>query len=91
MRRIKSGAFVDNALLYMIGSWINRGLNHLPKALKWIIIFLFLVALNGGLVLGLMYLRDFTVRDIPIIFIVAPIIFIIELIVFYQLSVWRLC
>ncbi len=82
VRRIKSGAFVDNALLYMIGSWINRGLNHLPKALKWIIIFLFLVALNGGLVLGLMYLRDFTVRDIPIIFIVAPIIFIIELIVF---------
>ena len=54
----------------------------MPKALKWIIIFLFLVALNGGLVLGLMYLRDFTVRDIPIIFIVAPIIFIIELIVF---------
>ena len=82
VRRIKSGAFVDNALLYMIGSLINRGLNHLPKALKWIIILLFLVALNGGLVLGLMYLRDFTVRDIPIIFIVAPIIFIIELIVF---------
>ena len=49
VRRIKSGAFVDNALLYMIGSWINRGLNHLPKALKWIIIFLFLVALNEDL------------------------------------------
>lgn len=82
VRRIKSGVFVDNALLYMIGSRINRGLNHLPKAVKWIIIFLFLVALNGGLVLGLMYLRDFTVKGVPVIFIVAPVIFIIELIVF---------
>lgn len=44
--------------------------------------FLFLVALNGGLVLGLMYLRDFTVKGVPVIFIVAPVIFIIELIVF---------
>ena len=82
VRRIKSGAFVDNALLYMIGSWINRGLNHLPKALKWIIIFLFLVALNGGLVLGLMYSGRGDLIDIRIVFIVAPIIFIIELIVF---------
>ena len=82
VRRIKSGVFVDNSLLYMIGSRINRGLNHLPKAVKWIIIFLFLVALNGGLVLGLMYLRDFTVKGVPVIFIVAPVIFIIELIVF---------
>lgn len=82
VRRIKSGAFVDNALLYMLGSRINRGLNHLPKPVKWILIFLFLIALNGGLVLGLIYLRDFTVKDIPIIFIVAPLIFIIELIIF---------
>lgn len=82
VRRIKSGVFVDNSLLYMLGSRINRGLNHLPKAVKWIIIFLFLVALNGGLVLGLMYLRDFTVKGVPVIFIVAPVIFIIELIVF---------
>lgn len=82
VRRIKSGAFVDNALLYMLGSKINRGLNHLPKPIKWILIFLFLIALNGGLVLGLIYLRDFTVKDIPIIFIVAPLIFIIELIIF---------
>ena len=82
VRRIKSGVFVDNSLLYMIGSRINHGLNHLPKAVKWIIIFLFLVALNGGLVLGLMYLRDFTVKGVPVIFIVAPVIFIIELIVF---------
>lgn len=82
VRRIKSGVFIDNSLLYMIGSRINRGLNHLPKAVKWIIIFLFLVALNGGLVLGLMYLRDFTVKGVPVIFIVAPVIFIIELIVF---------
>lgn len=82
VRRIKSGVFVDNSLLYMIGSRINRGLNHLPKPVKWIIIFIFLVALNGGLVLGLIYLRDFTVKDVPVIFIVAPVIFIIELIVF---------
>lgn len=82
VRRIKSGAFINNSLLYMLGSKINAGLNHLPKVVKGLIIFLFLIALNGGLVLGLIYLRDFTVKDFPIIFIIAPIIFIIELIVF---------
>lgn len=82
VRRIKSGVFVDNSLLYMLGSKINGALNHLPKPVKWIILFLFLVVLNGGLVFGLMYLRDFTVKDVPVIFIVAPVIFIIELIVF---------
>ena len=61
---------------------INMGLNHLPKALKVIIIIVLLAALNGGLVYALLYMRDYTVKNIPIVFIVAPIVFVIELIAF---------
>lgn len=82
VRRIKSGKFVENSLIYRVGHWINKGLNHLPKAVKGIIIFLFLVALNGALVYALLYLREYAVHDIPIVFIAVPVIFIIELIVF---------
>lgn len=82
VRRIKAGTFISNSLIYKIGSAINRGLNHLPKPVKVIIILIFLAALNGGLVYALMNLRDYTVGSIPIIFIAAPIIFLIELIAF---------
>jgi len=82
VRRIKTGRFVADSLIYRIGHIINMGLNHLPKVLKGIIIFIFLVALNGGLILSLLYLRGFTVNDIPVVFIAAPLIFVIELIAF---------
>ena len=85
VRRIKTGRFVSDSLIYRVGHAINMGLNHLPKVLKGIIVFLFLVALNGGLVMALLYLRGFTVRDIPIVFIAAPIVFVIELIAFISL------
>jgi len=82
VRRIKAGVFGQNSLIYMIGCRINKGLDKLPKAVKALIIILFLILLNGGLVFGLINLREFTVVGIPIIFIVAPVIFVIELIVF---------
>lgn len=82
VRRIKTGRFVSDSLIYRLGHLINRGLNHLPKAVKGIIVVLFLIALNGALVYALLYLRDFTVKDIPIVFVVVPVVFIIELIAF---------
>ncbi len=82
VRRIKSGTFITNSIIYKICHGINMGLNKLPKAIKIIIIILFLLALNGGLVYGLLYWRDVTVADIPLIFIIAPIVFVIELIAF---------
>lgn len=82
VRRIKSGTFITNAIIYKICHGINMGLNKLPKAIKVIIIVLFLVALNGALVYALLYWRDLTVGGIPLIFIVAPIVFVIELIAF---------
>ena len=82
VRRIKSGTFITNSLIYKLCHGINMALNHLPKALKVIIIVLLLVALNGALVYALLYLRDITVKDIPVIFVVAPVVFIIELIGF---------
>lgn len=82
VRRIKSGTFITNSIIYKICHGVNMALNHLPKALKIIIILLFLVALNGGLVYALLYMRDFVVGGIPLIFIVAPVVFVIELIAF---------
>lgn len=82
VRRIKSGTFITNSLIYKLCHGINMALNHLPKVLKVIIIILLLVALNGALVYALIYLRDITVKDIPVIFVVAPVVFIIELIGF---------
>lgn len=82
VRRIKSGTFITNSIIYKICHGINMALDHLPKALKVIIILLFLVALNGALVYALLYMRDFVVGGIPVIFIAAPVIFVIELIAF---------
>lgn len=82
VRRIKTGRFVGDSLIYRLGHAINMGLNHLPKALKVIIVILFLIALNGALVYALLFMRHITVNDIPVIFIVAPIVFVIELIAF---------
>lgn len=82
VRRIKTGRFVADSLIYRLGHLINRGLNHLPKAIKAIIVVLFLIALNGGLVYALLHLRDYTVKGIPIVFAAVPVVFIIELIAF---------
>lgn len=84
VRRIKAGTFISNALIYKACHAVNSVLSRLPKAVKIIIILLFLIALNGALVYALLYMRDITVtsKSIPVIFIVAPIIFIIELIGF---------
>ncbi|MBB5263890.1 hypothetical protein HNP82_000995 [Catenibacillus scindens] len=82
VRRIKSGTFITNSIIYKICHAINMALDHLPKALKIIIILVFLVALNGAMVYGLLYMRDITAGSIPVIFIVAPVVFVIELIGF---------
>ena len=82
VRRIKSGEFIDNSILYMIGSRINAGLNHLPSVLKYILIILFLVALNGGLIWMQMKFTEPRLWGIPIIFIISGVVFFIEFIVF---------
>ncbi|MBQ9828219.1 MAG: hypothetical protein IJM62_06015, partial [Lachnospiraceae bacterium] len=82
VRRIKSGEFIDNSLLYMAGSRINSGLNHLPSVLKYILIILFLVALNGGLIWMQMKFTEPRLGGIPIIFIISGVVFFIEFIVF---------
>mgnify|MGYP007050603637 CR=1 FL=1 len=38
-----------------------------------------LIAINGGLIYGVIFLRQYTVKGIPIMFIAAPVVFIIEL------------
>ncbi len=82
VRRIKSGEFIDNSLLYMAGSRINSGLNHLPAVLKYALVILFLVALNGGLIYFQMKGAGPKISGIPIIFIISGIVFFIEFVVF---------
>ncbi len=82
VRRIKTGRFVADSLIYRVGHKFNQALNHLPRVLKGIIVFLLLVLLNGGLIFALLYLREFTIKDVPVVFIVVPLIFVIELIAF---------
>lgn len=82
VRRIKSGTFITNSLIYKVCHGINKGLDKLPRPLKVIIIILILAAINGGLVYALLYQRGIMVGNIPVIFIVAPVVFIIELIAF---------
>lgn len=82
VRRIKSGTFITNSIIYKICHGINKGLNKLPKAVKIIVIAIFLIALNGALIYALLYHRELTVSGIPVIFIAAPVIFVIELISF---------
>ena len=38
-----------------------------------------LVVINGGLIYGVIFMRQYTVKGIPVMFIAAPVIFIIEL------------
>lgn len=82
VRRIKAGTFISNSIIYKICHLINKQLNKLPKAVKILLIVLFLLILNGALVYGLLYGRDLAVGGFPIIFVVAPIVIIIELIGF---------
>lgn len=82
VRRIKSSTFITNSLIYKVCHGINVVLSKLPKVLKVIIIAILLIALNGALVYALLYMREFVVAGFPVVFIAAPLIFIIELIGF---------
>lgn len=58
---------------------IAHGIGKLPSPLNVIVGAIVLVAINGGLIYGVIFLRQYTVKGIPIMFIAAPVVFIIEL------------
>ena len=80
VRRIKAGRLIRCSLIGMICGGIARGIGKLPGPLAVIVTAILLIAINGGLVYGILFLRQYTVNNIPIMFIVTPIVLIIELI-----------
>ncbi len=79
VRRIKAGRLLRCSIIGTIVGGIARGIGKLPSPLNVIVGAVVLVAINGGLIYGVIFLRQYTVKGIPIMFIAAPVVFIIEL------------
>ena len=79
VRRIKAGRLLRCSIIGTIVGGIARGIGKLPSPLNVIVGAIVLIAINGGLIYGVIFLRQYTVKGIPIMFIAAPVVFIIEL------------
>ena len=79
VRRIKAGQLLRHSIIGTIIGGVAHGVGKLPKPLNYIVGAIILIAINGGLVYGLINLRQYTYKGIPIIFIAAPVVLIIEL------------
>lgn len=79
VRRIKAGRLLRCSVIGTIIGGIAHAIGKLPSPLNIIVGAILLIAINGGLVYGVIFLRQYTVKEIPIMFIVAPVVFIIEL------------
>lgn len=78
VRRIKAGTFIRNMLFYRI----FEGLGKLPAVPRILLILLVLVLINGALVLALFKLDFYEVFGIPLVYILVPVIFVLENICF---------
>lgn len=79
VRRIKAGRLLRNSVIGTIIGGVAGAIGKLPSPLNVIVGAVLLIAINGGLVAGVIFLRQYTVKGIPIMFIVAPVVFLIEL------------
>ncbi len=78
VRRIKAGTFISNMLIYRI----FEAIGHLPVVPRILLIILVLVLINGGLVLALFYLDAYELFGIPVVYVLVPVIFVLENICF---------
>lgn len=79
VRRIKAGQLLRHSIIGTIIGGVAHVIGKLPSPLNLIVGAIILIAINGGLVYGVINLRQYTFRGIPIMYIVAPIVFVIEL------------
>jgi len=79
VRRIKAGRLLRCSIIGTIVGGIAHGIGKLPSPLNVIVGAIVLIGINGGLIYGVIFLRQYTVKGIPIMFIAAPVVFIIEL------------
>ena len=78
IRRLKTGTFISNMLLYRIFDAIGK----LPIVLRVIAMVLVLAGLNGALVFALFKLDSYEVMGIPVVYVLVPIVFVFESICF---------
>ncbi len=78
VRRLKAGTFISNMLIYRI----FEGIGCLPIVPRILLMVLALVLINGGLVLALFYLDAYELFGIPVVYVLVPIIFVLENICF---------
>lgn len=79
VRRIKAHRLLRKSLIGTIIGGVAKGVGKLPSPLNIIVGAIILIAINGAMVYGVLYLRQYTYKDIPIMYIVAPVVFVIEL------------
>ncbi len=75
VRRIKAGQLFHNS----VTGCAARAIGRLPSPFNIIVGVLCLVAINGALAAGVIFLRQYTVGGIPVIYIVAAVVLVIEL------------
>lgn len=78
VRRIKAGTFISNMLIYRI----FEAIGCLPIVPRILLMVLVLVLLNGALVLALFKLDAYELFGIPVVYVLVPVIFVLENICF---------
>lgn len=78
VRRIKAGTFIRNMLIYRIFEVLGK----LPVVPRVLMIILVLVLLNGALILALFKLDSYEIMGIPVVYVIVPIVFVLENICF---------
>lgn len=79
VRRIKAGRLLSCSLIGTVISATAGGIGKLSSPLNIIVSAVILIVINGALVYGVIFMRQYTIKGIPIMFIVAPVVFVIEL------------
>lgn len=79
VRRIKAGRLLRCSMVGTVISAVSGGIGKLPSPFNVIVGALILLVINGALVYGVIFMRQYTVKGIPVMFIAAPIVFVIEL------------
>lgn len=78
VRRIKSGTFISNMLIYRIFEAIGK----LPVVPRVFMILVVLVLLNGALIFALFNLDSYEIMGIPVVYVLVPVVFVLENICF---------
>lgn len=78
VRRIKSGTLISNMIFYRIFDAIGQ----LPVVPRILVMVLFLIVVNAALIFALFRLDAYEFAGIPVVYVLVPVIFVLEMICF---------